>query len=380
MGRKQIAILLALCLASALCVPIGATAFTSSLDCKSAVLMEASTGRILYEKNANEALPPASVTKIMTLLLVMEALDAGKIKIDDRVSVSAYAASMGGSQVYLKEGEEMTVEEMIKCVVIASANDCAVALAEFVCGSEEAFVAQMNARAEELGMENTHFENTNGLDDTAKNHVISARDIAIMSRELIRHPLILQYSSIWTDTIRGGAFGLTNTNRLVRFYSGANGLKTGSTAKAKFCISATALRDGMQLIAVIMAAPTRDVRNNAAKQLLDFGFANYGVYTDAPGSPAPIRATGGISDFCDLQYDGFSAVLEKEKQAKVQKRFELPETVRCPISAGDVIGRVVYTVDGEAVGATEITAVRDIEAIGFWGLFIRILGGFCLKG
>lgn len=380
MGRKQIAILLALCLVSALCVQVGATAFTVSLDCKSAVLMEASTGRVLYEKNADEALPPASVTKIMTLLLVMEAIDAGKIKADDRVPVSEHAASMGGSQVYLKAGEEMTVDEMIKCVVIASANDCAVALAEFVAGSEEAFVAQMNARATELGMKNTHFENTNGLDDTVQNHVISARDIAVMSRELIRHPLILQYSSIWMDTIRDGAFGLTNTNRLVRFYSGANGLKTGSTAKAKFCISATALRDGMQLIAVIMAAPTRDVRNNAAKQLLDFGFANYGVYTDAPGTPVPIRTTGGVLDICDLQYGNFSAVLEKEKLAKIQKRFELPETVRCPVTAGDVIGRVVYTADGEVVGTTEITAVQDIKEIGFWGVFVRILGGFCLKG
>ena len=264
MVKKRIAVLLLLCFAAALAAPAQAAEFTAPLDCKSAVLMEASTGRVLYEKNADAALPPASVTKVMTLLLVMEAVDAGKIKLDDMVPVSEHAALMGGSQVYLKVGEEMTVEEMIKCVVIASANDCAVALAEFVAGSEEAFVTQMNARAEALGMENTHFENTNGLDDTVANDVISARDIAIMSRELIQHELILKYSSIWMDTIRNGAFGLTNTNRLVRFYSGANGLKTGSTAKAKFCISATAKRDGMQLIAVIMAAPTRDVRNHAA--------------------------------------------------------------------------------------------------------------------
>ena len=229
--------------------------FTSALECQSAILMEASTGMVLYEKNADEALPPASVTKIMTLLLVMEAVDSGKIKLTDMVSVSENAASMGGSQVYLKVGEEMSVEEMIKCVVIASANDCAVALAEFLCGSEEAFVTQMNTRAKELGMENTNFENTNGLDDTVTNHKISARDIAIMSRELLSHELILKYSSTWMDTIRDGTFGLTNTNRLVRFYSGANGLKTGSTSRAKFCISATAKRDGMQLIAVIMAAP-----------------------------------------------------------------------------------------------------------------------------
>ena len=380
MVKKRIAVLLLLCFAAALAAPAQAAEFTAPLDCKSAVLMEASTGRVLYEKNADAALPPASVTKVMTLLLVMEAVDAGKIKLDDMVPVSEHAASMGGSQVYLKVGEEMTVEEMIKCVVIASANDCAVALAEFVAGSEEAFVTQMNARAEALGMENTHFENTNGLDDTVANHVISARDIAIMSRELIQHELILKYSSIWMDTIRNGAFGLTNTNRLVRFYSGANGLKTGSTAKAKFCISATAKRDGMQLIAVIMAAPTRDVRNNAAKQLLDFGFANYGVFTDETGTPEPVRATGGIADFCPLRHDSFSAVLEKEKIAKMTKRLDLPEFVRCPVSAGDVLGRVIYECDGEVVCTTDIKADCDIDAIGFFGLFSRILGGFCLKG
>ena len=380
MVRKEIAVLLLLCLAVMLAAPCGAAEFTAPLECRSAVLMEASTGRVLYEKNADEALPPASVTKIMTLLLVMEAIDAGKIGLDDMVPVSEHAASMGGSQVYLKVGEEMSVEEMIKCVVIASANDCAAALAEFVAGSEDAFVAQMNARAEALGMENTHFENTNGLDDTVRNHVISARDIAVMSRELIRHELILKYSSIWMDTIRNGAFGLTNTNRLVRFYSGANGLKTGSTAKAKFCISATAKRDGMQLIAVIMAAPTRDVRNNEAKQLLDFGFANYGVYTDDGGTPAPIRATGGVSDFCALRCDGISAVLEKEKIAKITKRLDLPEFVRCPVRAGDVLGRMIYECDGEVVGAADVRAENDIDEIGFWGLFARILGGFCLKG
>ena len=380
MVRKEIAVLLLLCLAVMLAAPCGAAEFTAPLECRSAVLMEASTGRVLYEKNADEALPPASVTKIMTLLLVMEAIDAGKIGLDDMVPVSEHAASMGGSQVYLKVGEEMSVEEMIKCVVIASANDCAAALAEFVAGSEDAFVAQMNARAEALGMENTHFENTNGLDDTVRNHVISARDIAVMSRELIRHELILKYSSIWMDTIRNGAFGLTNTNRLVRFYSGANGLKTGSTAKAKFCISATAKRDGMQLIAVIMAAPTRDVRNNEAKQLLDFGFANYGVYTDDGGTPAPIRATGGVSDFCALRCDGISTVLEKEKLAKITKRLDLPEFVRCPVRAGDVLGRMIYECDGEVVGAADIRAENDIDEIGFWGLFARILGGFCLKG
>ncbi|MBQ4091597.1 MAG: D-alanyl-D-alanine carboxypeptidase, partial [Clostridia bacterium] len=252
------------------------------LDCKSAILLDAKTGAVLFEQNADEALPPASVTKIMTLLLVMEAIEAGKIKLDDTVVTSAHAASMGGSQIYLKEGEQMSVEDMLKSVVISSANDAACALAEFVSGSEEAFVRQMNERAAELGMKNTTFENTNGLDDTAQNHLTSARDIAIMSRELIKHEKILEYSSIWMDTVRGGTFGLTNTNRLVRYYRGCTGLKTGSTSKAGFCISATAERDGVSLICVIMGAETRDIRNGLATRLLDYGFANYEVYCHEP--------------------------------------------------------------------------------------------------
>ena len=232
-----------------------------ALDAKSAILMEAESGTVLFEQNADEALPPASVTKIMTLLLVMEAIDNGTLKLDDMIRTSTNASSMGGSQVYLKEGEEMSAEDMIKSVVISSANDAAVALAEHIAGSEELFVTKMNEKAKALGMKNTNFENTNGLDDTAENHVISARDIAIMSRELIGHKKILEYSSIWMDSIRDGAFGLTNTNRLIRFYKGANGLKTGSTSKAGFCISATAERDGMTLIAVVMGSPTRDIRN-----------------------------------------------------------------------------------------------------------------------
>ena len=244
-----------------------------TFDCKSAILMEATTGTVLYEYNADEALPPASVTKIMTLLLIMEEIEKGNLKYSDTVIASAYAASMGGSQIYLKEGEQMSVEDMIKSIVISSANDAAVALAEHISGSEEIFVLKMNEKARELGMNNTCFENTNGLDDTVLNHVTSARDIAIMSRELIKYEDILKYSSTWMDSIRGGSFGLTNTNRLVRFYKGATGLKTGSTAKAKFCVSATAKRDNMHLICVIMGAPSSDVRNSIATQLLNWGFA-----------------------------------------------------------------------------------------------------------
>ena len=214
---------------------------------KSALLMEASTGTVLYSKNADEPLPPASVTIVMTLLLIMEAIDSGSLSLDEPVSVSEYAASMGGSQVYLEPGEKMTAEELIKCVVIASANDAAVALAEKVAGSETAFVALMNERASTLGIKNSHFENVTGLDDDTVDHVMSAYDIAVISRELMKHPKIFEFSKTWMDSIRNGAFGLTNTNRLIRFYNGATGLKTGSTSKAKFCISATAERDGMHL-------------------------------------------------------------------------------------------------------------------------------------
>ena len=231
----------------------------------SAVLVDLATGTVLYSKNADLALPPASVTKIMTLLLFVEEVARGNIALDESISVSEYAASMGGSQVYLEPGETMTAEEMLKCVIIASANDAAVALAEKVAGSEEAFVARMNQRAAEIGMTNTHFENATGLDDDTVKHLTSAYDIALMSRELLKHELITKYSTIWMDTIRNGEFGLTNTNRLIRFYEGATGLKTGSTSKAGFCMSASAKRDGLHLIAVVMGAESRDIRNETAK-------------------------------------------------------------------------------------------------------------------
>lgn len=342
-------------------------------ECKSAVLMEANTGKILYAKNADEALPPASVTKVMTLLLVMEAIDSGKIKLDDMVTASEHAASMGGSQIYLKVGEQMSVEDMVKSVVISSANDAACALAEHVAGSEAAFVSQMNARAKELGMENTNFENTNGLDDTAQNHVISAMDIAIMSRELIKHKKILEYSSIWMDTVRNGAFGLTNTNRLVRFYNGCTGLKTGSTSKAGFCISATAQRNGVSLICVIMGAPTRDIRNAAATSLLDMGFADFGNYTYDGGSFENIKVIGGVKDSLSAKHEPFSCVLEKKDISKVECKIELPEQISAPIKSGDRIGCVKFMLDGNEIGQVDICASEDVNKIGFLGLWYRLI-------
>lgn len=351
-----------------------------TLDAKSAILVEAASGKVLYEKNADEALPPASVTKIMTLLLVMEAIDSGKIAYDDMVSTSNNAASMGGSQIYLEPGEQMSVDDMIKSVVVSSANDAAVALAEFVCGSEEIFVAKMNERAKELGMTSTCFENTNGLDDTTTHHLTSARDIAVMSRELIRHEKILEYSSIWQDSVRNGSFTLTNTNRLIRFYNGANGLKTGSTSKAGFCISATALRDDMQLIAVIMGSPNRDTRNECAKKLLDYGFASFTCAKWEGEELTPIAVRGGTSESCALACEGFTTVVKKGDRERIVRSIELPEYISAPIKSGDEIGNVLYTLDGELIGKTSITAVQDIERIGYAHLLARIFRRIILVG
>ena len=345
------------------------------LNCRGAVLMEASTGKVLYAQNAEEAMPPASVTKIMTLLLVMEALEAGKLSWETPVTASAHAASMGGSQIYLKEGETMSARDLVKSVVIASANDAAVALAEHVAGSEEAFVRRMNERATELGMRSTHFENTNGLDDTAKNHVTSALDIAIMSRALIAHKEILTYSSTWMDTIRDGAFGLTNTNRLVRFYRGCNGLKTGSTAKAGFCVSATAERDGMTLICVIMGAESRDVRNAAAQRLLDWGFASYGVYQAAAGVLDAHPVLRGTKDAVGLSYPSFSAVLPKADMAGVEFTVTLPERLTAPVRCGEAVGKITYTCKGERIGEVPILATETSEALDFFALWTRMLRG-----
>ena len=351
---------------------IGAPDDSLALNCKSAVLMEAHTGTVLYAQNAAEALPPASVTKIMTLLLVMEALDAGKFKLDDVVTVSENAASMGGSQVYLKVGETMTVEDMLKSVVISSANDAAVALAEFVSGDVATFVRRMNERACELGMTSTVFENVTGLDDTAERHLTSAMDIARMSRALIAHPTILKYSSIWMDTIRGGAFGLTNTNRLVRFYRGATGLKTGSTAKAGFCVSVTAEREGLSLICVIMGAETRDIRNAQATRLLDWGFANYAAYV-APEETLPaLPVTGGTVDSLPVVRKEFRCVLPREMLSKIECRTELTDTVSAPVSQGDELGKAVYLVDGKPIGEAAVTASQEVGRIGFFELWRRL--------
>ena len=338
------------------------------LECKSAILLEANTGTVLYEKNADEPLPPASVTKIMTLLLVMEAIEDGRVKYRDMVRASANACSMGGSQIYLRENEEMTVEDMLKSVIIASANDAAVALAEHICGSEDAFVEQMNIKAGKLGMKNTHFENTNGLDDTVQNHVTSARDIAIMSRELIKYPKVIEYSSIWMDSIRNGSFGLTNTNRLIRFYKGATGLKTGSTDKAGFCISATAKRDDMSLICVVMGAETRDIRNSIATRLLDYGFNNYRVFNADSERIEGIPILSGEKASFAAEYPAVSIVVPKET-GKIRAGISVLEKIKAPIKKGDIVGLVSYTDGKEEICQVDIIAVESVEKSSFWGIF-----------
>ena len=354
------------------------TAGSMELDARGAILIEASTGTVLYEQNPDEAFPPASVTKVMTLLLVMEAVDAGKIKLTDPVTVSEYAASMGGSQVFLSPGETLSVEDMIKCAVISSANDAAVALAELVSGSEEAFVSEMNRRADELGMKNARFENVTGLDDTTTDHRCSARDIALMSRALISHKEILKYSSTWMDSIRGGEFTLTNTNRLVRFYRGALGLKTGSTAKAKFCLSAVAERNGMTLIAVVMGSPSRDVRNEETKRLLDYGFANYAVFSRAATELDPVRTPGGTADRCRVGYDGFSCVTSRGEASGIECEIDLPDTITAPIDAGEVVGRAVFRSGERIVGEVPIKALESVGKITFPALLVKLFRALVL--
>ncbi len=358
--------------------PVEENNVSLDLPCKGAVLMEATTGKVLYAENPDASMAPASITKIMTLVLVMEALDAGVIRPEDMVTVSANASSMGGSQVFLKEGEQMTVEEMVKCVVIASANDAAVALAEHLCGSVPAFVNKMNEKAAKLGMKNTGFENVTGLDDSAQNHISSAMDVAIMSRELIKHNTILKYSSIWMDTIRNGEFGLTNTNRLVRYYQGCTGLKTGSTAKAGFCVSATATRGELSLICVIMGAESRDIRNAAATRLLDWGFANYGIYQRGASSLGTVPVVGGKMNECPVKADFFSCVLPKGEVAGISSKLELPQSISAPVKAGDEVGKLILMSGEKTVGEVSVIAAEDVARINFFDILGRMFTHFLL--
>lgn len=343
------------------------------VECKAAILLEAETGEVLYCKNEDTALPLASVTKIMTLLLVMEAISDGRISLDDEVIISEHASSMGGSQVFLREGERMSVNELIKCAVIASANDACVALSEHVAGSESAFVDKMNQRAKELNMLGANFENTTGLDDTTTNHVCSARDIAIMSRELIKYDIVTKYSSTWQDEIRNGEFVLTNTNRLVRYYDGCTGLKTGSTDKAGFCISATAKRDGMHLIAVVMGAETRDKRNTIARNMLDYGFANFALYSTTEEEIGKINVNHGKGDKVGVFTPSISKIINKSDKGKVERTYDIPEDINAPISSGDEIGYVDYIINGQRLCREKVFVKEEVEKIGFGDLYLHLL-------
>ena len=372
--RRAACLLTALLCALAL-RPVDAAAVELPITSRAALLMEKTTGQILYTQNEHEQLEPASVTKVMTLLLTMEAIDSGTIGYDDVVTVSAAAAGMGGSQVYLAEGEQITVEELLKAVCVASGNDAAVALAEKVAGVHELFVERMNQRAAELGMEDTHFVNCTGL--TAEGHVTSAHDIALMSRELIlRHPDIRRFTTIWMDTIRDGAFQLANTNKLIRFYDGATGLKTGYTASAGYCISATAERDGMELIAVIMKGPDKDTRNNDAKALLNYGFSTYTLVSAVPQEPpAPVPVVMGTADAVQpvAETENAAVLVEKSKAGALTHTVTLEPQVTAPVTAGQKLGELTV-LDGDTPLLTvPLTAAEDVARRGWGQVFTQLL-------
>ena len=355
--------------------PAAAGAADLPVTSRAALLMEKTTGQVLFAQNEHEALEPASVTKVMTLLLTMEAIDSGTISYDDVVTVSAYAAGMGGSQVFLAEGEQITVEELLKAVCVASGNDAAAALAEQVAGTAELFVEKMNRRAAELGMNDTHFVNCTGL--TAEGHVTSAYDIALMSRELIlHHPDIRRFTTIWMDTIRGGTFQLANTNKLIRFYDGATGLKTGYTASAGYCISATAERDGMELIAVIMKAPDKDTRSSDAKALLSYGFAAYTLAPAAPEEPLPpVPVAMGTQDAVQpvLETPEATVLLEKAAAGGLTREVRLEPSVAAPVTAGQVLGELTLKSGGDTVLTVPLTAGEDVARRSWGQIFTSLL-------
>lgn len=351
-----------------------------SITAPSAILMEKSTGAVLYEQEAYTQYEPASVTKVMTLLLVMEAIDSGALAWEDTVTASAYACSMGGSQIWLRENETMTVSDMVKAVAVASANDCAVALAEHLAGSEGAFVERMNQRAAELGMEHTTFLNCTGL--PAEGHLSCAYDIALMSRELIlSHPDIRQYTTIWMDTLRDGQFQLSNTNRLIFYYEGATGLKTGSTDSALYCLSATAERDGMELIAVVMHAPTSNDRFESAKALLNYGFANWAltpVWPDQAIPPVPVLL-GQADTVQPVPARECVILLEKSKAGNVTTQITLADNVAAPVEEGQKLGQLAVLVDGEQVDAIDLVAAAGVERLSVGDLFRDLLRGLFLQ-
>jgi D-alanyl-D-alanine carboxypeptidase (penicillin-binding protein 5/6) len=377
MKKRLLPLLLAAILLTTPCL-----AASVEITAPSAILIDRTTGTVLYEENADQALPPASVTKIMTLLLVVEAIDAGRISWDDTVTASAAAAGKGGSQVYLEEGEQMSLREMVKCVVVSSANDCATALAEHVAGSESAFVELMNQRAAELGMTNTHFVNCTGLDDgaDAAQHLTTARDISLMSRELLGHEEIKEFTTIWMDTVRNGQFGLSNTNKLIRFYDGATGLKTGYTSTAGYCLSASAERDGMELVAVVLHCASSTDRFESAKALLDYGFANYCLVTPTlEADTGTVAVTlGQTSTITPVLGDAEPLLLDKGLKSAVTQEVQLVSNVSAPVEAGQTLGTLTLATNGETLAEIPLVAPEAVARLTFGAVFLQMLRGLCM--
>ena len=373
------------CLCLTVILLAGAVPFWGSaapeVAAKSALLMDVATGTVLYQQNPHEKLPPASVTKVMTMLLIMEAIDDGRLKWEDTVTASETAAAKGGSQIYLKEGETMTVKDMLKSIAVSSANDCACAMAEHLCGSEDAFVEKMNQRAKELGMEDTHFVNCTGLDDgpEGKEHLTSAHDIALMSRQLLKyHPQITEFTTIWMDTVRSGQFGLSNTNKLVRFYNGATGLKTGFTAAAGYCLSASAQREELHLIAVVMGSETSKDRFNACKALLDFGFANYAlVQPEVSALSVPVKL-GQAKTVNAIPGQDSQLLIEKAQKSSISVTTELADTVTAPVSKGQRLGTMTIRAGEQILAQIPLVAENTVQKRTFGELFLDMLKSLCM--
>ena len=364
-------------------LPLQAQAANLEVEAKSALLMDVTTGTILFEQNSHEPLAPASVTKVMTMLLIMEAIDSSKISWGDSVTTSEAAAAKGGSQVFLKVGESMTVEDMIKSIAVSSANDCACAMAEHLAGSEAAFVETMNARAKELGMNDTNFVNCTGLDDgeDAANHRTSAHDIALMSRELLKnHPDITKFTTIWMDSIRNGEFGLSNTNKMVRFYSGCTGLKTGFTRGAGYCLSASAEREGLQLIAVVMGCETTQKRFAACKSMLDYGFANYALIQPELPENTTVPVKLGITDSVKAvpANDG-QMLIDKGQKSTVTTEVVLDEEVTAPVSQGQRLGTMTIKAGEQILAEIPMVAEAGVEKLTFWQMYKKLLRKVCMK-
>ncbi|MBR4283061.1 MAG: D-alanyl-D-alanine carboxypeptidase [Clostridia bacterium] len=354
-------------------LPTSANADNLTVSATSAILVEISTGKVLFEKEADQKRSPASITKIMTLLLAMEAISNGNMKLTDKVTASAHASSMGGSQIWLKENETMSVDDILKAIAVASANDASVAIGEHIAGSEEAFVQKMNKRAKELSMNNTNFVNCCGLD--VENHYSTARDIAIMSAELLKHDLIKNYSTIWMDSLRGGETELVNTNKLVRFYEGATGLKTGTTDDAGYCVAASAKKGDTELVAVILNGETSDKRFADAKVLLNYGFANFTITTPNLSDIIlePIKVSKGYDSLVEAVLEEPSPILvNKGTQDDIEIKISLAESVNAPVRAGQILGKITYLSNGEVVGESRILAKNSVELLTFWKAFKKL--------